>query len=887
MGSQETPYVESWSAERLCRATYKDIGTPGQVEDRFHHHLLSNPACRKSLQVLLKSQSTTTRDFSLEIDAFDLLQADPILGHLLLRFPATLLPLLENAIVKAQKFLLQTSEDIGEKVVKGDQSDAAQNITRVHARLVHLPPTCCKTSLASMDASDVGKILQVSGTVVRASPVQMYESARTYKCTGKHGCGKQVVVYADLEQKHNALVTPDSCPLMLDSGERCKGTKMEVVMNGSIHTDFQEIKIQEAASRLSAGHIPRSLLIKLQHDLAQDKCQPGDEVVLVGSLLAQWQSSVTPDVECNVGMALKAHSIRVLQEKGASAWNNSEEGGNNVGELEKMRKEFDLYWQDPVNEANPIAARDFICKAVCPKLYGMAMVKLGLLVTLIGGVSCDVNQDQGQRDKNLTGTNRDSRGASLSQQDNDDAPDPFRVQNDRQTQSFTTFNYGEERNLPMDGNPHHAESVQTRRRDQSHLLLVGDPGTGKSQFLRFAAALCPRSVLTTGVGTTSAGLTCAAVREGNGKEFVLEAGALVLADKGVCCIDEFGCIQPQDRTTIHEAMEQQTLSVAKAGIVCKLNCRATIIAVMNPKDSLYDNHASLSRNTGLGTPLLSRFDIIFKLVDTSDASRDSNITSYLLNRAIQGAGFDTNNSNGRNERDLVWTMEKLRAYISIVKGRFNPVVSDGAALLLERHFEKLRMSGGSTIPITVRFLESMIRLSQAHARLMYRATVTLEDACAVLRIMECSAMCYGGFDGNVDDVASIMYQDPMTMDFSSNADMEFLCFEYDILEKYGMLEHICNDKRSKILKHRSSAQDVADSSGWPDVENPSDRLHNNFSAPVEVDHYGRVNFSTQGRRPSVSDESKRTAAWAHHHKRHSSSVVDFTDKDGHGKKPRI
>jgi DNA replicative helicase MCM subunit Mcm2 (Cdc46/Mcm family) len=334
-------------------------------------------------------------------------------------------------------------------------------------------------------------------------------------------------------------------------------------------------------------------------------------------------------------------------------------------------------------------------------------------------------------------------------------------------------------------------------------------------------------------------------------------------------------------------MEQQTLSVAKAGIVCKLNCRATIIAVMNPKDSLYDNHASLSRNTGLGTPLLSRFDIIFKLVDTSDASRDSNITSYLLNRAIQGAGFDTNNSNGRNERDLVWTMEKLRAYISIVKGRFNPVVSDGAALLLERHFEKLRMSGGSTIPITVRFLESMIRLSQAHARLMYRATVTLEDACAVLRIMECSAMCYGGFDGNVDDVASIMYQDPMTMDFSSNADMEFLCFEYDILEKYGMLEHICNDKRSKILKHRSSAQDVADSSGWPDVENPSDRLHNNFSAPVEVDHYGRVNFSTQGRRPSVSDESKRTAAWAHHHKRHSSSVVDFTDKDGHGKKPRI
>jgi DNA helicase MCM9 len=157
----------------------------------------------------------------------------------------------------------------------------------------------------------------------------------------------------------------------------------------------------------------------------------------------------------------------------------------------------------------------------------------------------------------------------------------------------------------------------------------------QSQILRFAAALCPRSVLTTGVGTSAAGLTCAAVREGSGKEFSLEAGALVLADKGICCIDEFGCIRSEDRTSIHEAMEQQTLSVAKAGIVCKLNCRATIIAVMNPKNCIFDNHASLTTNTGLGTPLLSRFDLIFKLVDTSDAERDSNVTTYLLNRAIQ------------------------------------------------------------------------------------------------------------------------------------------------------------------------------------------------------------------------------------------------------------
>jgi len=871
MTPQGTPDdVDHWSAERLCRATYKDLGTPDQVEERFLNHLISNPTCQESLHALLTSQSTTTRDFSLEIDSFDLLQADPVLGHLLLRFPATLLPLLENAIVNAQKHMLRASDDIRGGVVKGDQSETAQSITRVHARLVHLPPFCCKTSLASMEASDVGKILQVSGTVVRASPIQMYESARTYKCSGKHGCRKQVVIYADLEQKHNALVSPDSCPMMVHTGERCKGTKMEVVPGGSIHTDFQEIKIQEAASRLSVGHIPRSLLIKLQHDLAQDKCQPGDEVVLVGSLLAQWQSSVAPDADCNVGMALKAHSIRVLQEKGASAWKKSEESSNNVGELEKLRKEFDSYWQDSGSKENPIAARDFICRAVCPKLYGMSMVKLGLLVTLIGGVSSDAHPNQEANKNGETGPNRLPHRRFPSQNEDDTAPFQFRIQDRHEEPSTVSFEYEEERNV-MNGRLQNG-AVQTRRRDQSHMLLVGDPGTGKSQFLRFAAALCPRSVLTTGVGTTSAGLTCAAVREGNGKDFVLEAGALVLADKGVCCIDEFGCIQPQDRTTIHEAMEQQTLSVAKAGIVCKLNCRATIIAVMNPKDCLYDDHASLSRNTGLGTPLLSRFDIIFKLVDTSDASRDNNISTYLLNRAIQGAGFDAA-GKGDTEGVIPWTMEKLRAYISIVKDRFHPVVSDCAALLLERHFEKMRMAGSSTIPITVRFLESMIRLSQAHARLMYRHMVTLEDACAVLRIMECSAMCYGGFDGNVDDLESAMYQDPMTMDFSSNADIEFLCFEYQVLEKYGMLDRMLIDRRIAANKYMNDAMGVAaNHSGWQGVANRHDRI----PAPLEVDHYGRVRFSTQGQQlMSMSNAPcKRTMAWPHYHQLCSSHRSD-------------
>jgi DNA helicase MCM9 len=361
------------------------------------------------------------------------------------------------------------------------------------------------------------------------------------------------------------------------------------------------------------------------------------------------------------------------------------------------------------------------------------------------------------------------------------------------------------------------------------------------------------------VGTTSAGLTCAAVRDGNGKEFCLEAGALVLADKGVCCIDEFGCIGKEDRTTIHEAMEQQTLSVAKAGIVCKLNCRATIIAVMNPKDCLYDNLASLSRNTGLGTPLLSRFDIIFKLLDTSDATRDSNITTHLLNRAITGAGFDCS-ENTANPEEQPWSMDKLRAYISIVKDKFNPTLSSDAALLLERHYEKCRSAENQTIPVTVRFLESMIRLSQAHARLMWRNAVTLEDAVAVIRIMECSAFCYGGFDGQVEDVHNVLYQDPMTMEFSPNADLEFLAFMVKILERYGLIDRMPPGDRRKALEYINAGV-VADGSSWDNRASQNDsswQTHAQSNMNAHEDHYGRYHFNTQsGRsRSNGSDQGR-------------------------------
>ena len=466
-----------WTPERLHTASYKDLGSPDHVEDRFYRHLVSSSTSFQALKLLLEESSNTSRDYSISLDAFDLLNKDPILGNLLLRYPATLLPLLEKAVVRAQHELVQRlSQEDGklDRTLAPHASVKGGNATRIHARLVNLPPYCFKPSMATIQAQDVGKIVQVTGTVVRTSSIQMYESARTYQCTGKQGCGGTFTVFADMELRENALQPPTSCPLAL-SGKRCANTKISPVEDGSVHTDYQEIKIQEAASRIRVGHMPGSLLIKLQHDLV-DTCQPGDEVVVVGSLLAQWaQPQQLVDVECQVGMAMSAHSIRVVaDQKGSSAWKSS--GDTSVGELDQYRKEFISYWERTSSQQHPIAARDFICQSVCPKLYGLQIIKLALLLTLIGGVSSDAYE-------NTKDEATDTKRPESPQPDQ--GPDQFQLSTDGVTEEradpVAYFGEHSAQHRARSRRNERQEHVKTRRRDQSHILLVGDPGTGTRQ----------------------------------------------------------------------------------------------------------------------------------------------------------------------------------------------------------------------------------------------------------------------------------------------------------------------------------------------------------------------------------------------------------------------
>ena len=271
-------------------------------------------------------------------------------------------------------------------------------------------------------------------------------------------------------------------------------------------------------------------------------------------------------------------------------------------------------------------------------------------------------------------------------------------------------------------------------RGDINTLLVGDPGTAKSQLLQYVARIAPRGLYTSGRGTTAAGLTAAVLREKTGG-MVLEAGALVLADKGVASIDEIDKMKPDDRVAIHEAMEQQTVSIAKGGIVATLNARASVLAAANPALGRYDPYRNISENINLPVTILSRFDLIFVMRDVPEAELDSKMSEHIL----------TLHKMKTTPEEAPLPPELLRKYISYAK-RIEPVLTDDAIKELREFYLKMRSISGSAespVAITPRQLEALIRLAEARARSFLRDKVTVEDARAIIRLVTVSLQDVG------------------------------------------------------------------------------------------------------------------------------------------------
>uniref|UniRef100_A0A3P8T9G3 DNA helicase MCM8 n=1 Tax=Amphiprion percula TaxID=161767 RepID=A0A3P8T9G3_AMPPE len=495
-----------------------------------------------------------------------------------------------------------------------------------------------------------------------------------------------------LPLQHGKYATPTKC---VQPG--CRSRSFSPVHSSPLtHTvDWQIIKVQElmGGEQRETGRIPRTVECHLTSDLC-DSCVPGDTVTVTG--IVRVINDGNKD-QCMFLLYIEATSVS--NTKGSA-------GDHSAGEEFSLKE---LYAVQEI-QSQPELLR-LIVHSLCPVIYGHLLVKAALALALFGG-----------RQKH-TGKN----------------------------------------SVPVRGDP--------------HILIVGDPGLGKSQMLQAVCNVAPRGIYVCGNSTSTTGLTVSLSRDAGTGDYALEAGALVLADQGLCCIDEFDKLGQQQQALL-EAMEQQSVSLAKAGIVSSLPARTSVIAAANPIGGHYNRGKTVSENLKMGSALLSRFDVVFLLLDIPDESHDRRLSEHVMaNRAGRGRASSAmvTRTNSELETSVLLLHSDmplsqrlqvpagesvdpipaslLRKYISYARQYVHPSLSPEAAQTLQDFYLSLRSQAHSAdaTPITTRQLESLIRLTEARAKLELRETATKSDAEDVVEIMKHSlADTYSDGLGNLD-----------------------------------------------------------------------------------------------------------------------------------------
>ncbi|XP_043463067.1 DNA replication licensing factor Mcm3 [Leptopilina heterotoma] len=471
------------------------------------------------------------------------------------------------------------------------------------------------------------------------------------------------------------------------------GNALETQYGLSTYKDHQTLSIQEMPERAPAGQLPRSVDIVCDNDLV-DVCKPGDRVQIVGNYrcLPGKQGGYTTGTFRTI---LIANSISLLSKE--QNLTISSEDLTRCKEMSKNKK---------------INMFQLLSKSMAPSIYGHDFIKKAILCLMLGGT---------------------------------------------------------EKNLPNG----------TRLRGDINVLLIGDPSVAKSQLLRYVLCTAPRAIPTTGRGSSGVGLTAAVTSDQETGERRLEAGAMVLADRGVICIDEFDKMSDIDRTAIHEVMEQGKVTIAKAGIHASLNARCSVLAAANPVYGRYDQYKTPMENIGLQDSLLSRFDLLFVMLDIVDTDQDNVISDHVVrmhryrNPSQQDGEalpftssldvLSTQNPDApeieeretsiyekydpllhgslRSRKDKILTMTFMRKYIHIARC-IKPRLTEEASKVIADEYAKLRSEDlmesdvARTQPITARTLETLIRLSTAHARARLSNTVEERDANAAIQLVQ-------------------------------------------------------------------------------------------------------------------------------------------------------